>query len=171
MKSEKFAISSIKRSIADRTAPVTSSKTPLKAPFQGVVDVRAMKPSLANTSGLNNVGDALSEDGWAFEDRCAQILTLKGWKVEVTPGSGDYGVDLIAKKGINSVAIQCKRWSSAVGNKAVQEAFAGRGYYSTTHAAVVSISGYTKAATIQAERLNVFLLNLDELERLSVLLA
>ena len=90
-KSEKFAISSIKRSIADR---IVFNGIIAKKPriiFQGVVDVRSMKPSLANTLGLNSVGDALSEDGWAFEDRCARILLAQGWAVEVTPGSGDYG--------------------------------------------------------------------------------
>jgi len=83
--------------------------------------------------------------------------------VEIRPGSVDFGVDLIANRGGTSVAIQCKRWSTPVGNKAVQEAYAGRGYYSSTHAAVVSLSGYTKAA-----RLRVRLLTLDDLEHLHI---
>jgi restriction system protein len=110
----------------------------------------------------------MAENGWAFEKRCADILTSSGWVVEITPGSGDFGVDLIANRGGTYVAIQCKRWSTPVSNKAVQEAYAGRGYYSSTHAAVVSLSGYTKAAEAQAARLRVRLLTLDDLEHLHI---
>jgi hypothetical protein len=165
----KFAVSSVKRSIAERLAPIGESDVPIRRfTTQSAVDVRSMKPSLAARSMPNSVSAAMAEDGWAFEKRCAEILTSSGWEVEITPGSGDFGADLIAKRGITSVAIQCKRWSYPVNNKAVQEAYAGRGHYSSTHAAVVSLSGYTKAAKAQATRLRVRLLTLDDLEHLHI---
>lgn len=168
-KPNKFAVSSVKRSIAERSAPISGSDAPIRRSTSlSSVDVRSMKPSLAARTALTSLSAAMGEDGWAFEKRCAEILTSSGWEVEITPGSGDFGVDLIANRGVNSVAIQCKRWSSPVGNKAVQEAYAGRGYYSSKHAAVVSLSGYTKAAEAQAARLRVRLLTLDDLENLHI---
>ena len=38
-------------------------------------------------------------DGWEFEEYCASILRKNGFShVEVTQGSGDFGIDVIAEK-------------------------------------------------------------------------
>ena len=62
-----------------------------------------------------------------FEYFCADILRGNGFKnVEVTKASGDHGIDVLAKKDGVKYAIQCKRYSKPVGNKAVQEAYSGK---------------------------------------------
>ena len=69
-------------------------------------------------------------EGHEFEYFCADLLEKRGFEeVEVTKGSGDYGVDILAEKDGVTYAIQCKRYDGPVGVKAVQEAYAGRDYY------------------------------------------
>ena len=67
--------------------------------------------------------------GEQFEHFCASLLRANGFRnVKVTQTSGDYGIDVLAQKGMDSYAIQCKCYSSPVGNHAVQEAFSGAAY-------------------------------------------
>ena len=65
-------------------------------------------------------------EGHDFEYFCADLLEDHGFKsVEVTRGSGDYGVDVLAEKEGVTYAVQCKRYDGPVGVKAVQECGAG----------------------------------------------
>ena len=69
-------------------------------------------------------------DGYQFEEQCAIILKRKHFsKIEVTKSSGDQGVDIIAYKHRKKYGIQCKYYTYPVGNKAVQEAYAGANFY------------------------------------------
>jgi len=112
-----------------------------------------------------------SEDmsGEDYEIYCGRILQEAGWNVEQTQASNDQGVDLIAQIENLKVCIQCKRYSNAVGNKAVQEVIAGRAFYSGTHAVVVSNAGFTKAAKSLAESADVILISDTELEDLEMM--
>ena len=89
-----------------------------------------------------------------------------GYFVKRTPKTGDQGVDLIAEKDGDRKAIQCKFYSKPVGNKAVQEVCAGRDFYNTDYAVVVTNSFYTKSAKELANKNKVILLNDNELEKL-----
>ena len=52
-------------------------------------------------------------EGHEFEYFCADILKQKGFvDVEVTRGSGDYGIDILAEKEGVTYAIQCKRYAA-----------------------------------------------------------
>ena len=54
-------------------------------------------------------GELDQMEGHDFEYFCAGLLEKRGYKdVEVTKGSGDYGVDILAQKEGLSCAIQCK---------------------------------------------------------------
>ncbi len=62
--------------------------------------------------------DILPDDmeGHEFERYCAELLEENGFQeVEVTKGSGDYGVDILAEKDGITYAIQCKRYTGPVG--------------------------------------------------------
>ncbi len=104
-----------------------------------------------------------------FERHCAAILKQQGWRAGLTAGSGDQGVDVLARKGHVSVVIQCKLYSKPVGNAAVQEAYAGKGFMGATHAAVVSNQPYTRSAVELAGRNRVLLLSADDLRRANAL--
>lgn len=61
--------------------------------------------------------------------------------------------------------MQCKLYSSNVGNKAVQEVIAAKGLYSTDYACVFSNAGYTASAKELAESQKVLLLSHYDLPR------
>ena len=105
-----------------------------------------------------------------FERHCATLLRAMGWTATLTAGSGDQGVDVLARMGDISVVIQCKLYSKPIGNRAVQEAIAGRSYMGATHAAVVSNQSYTPAARDLAQRTRVMLLAAADLPNLHNLL-
>jgi restriction system protein len=106
-------------------------------------------------------GDLLS--GREYEVYCKRILEEAGWSVVLTPGSGDQGTDLIAEKNDRRVVIQCKFYKAAVGNKAVQEAYAAAGFQNAHHAVVATNSIFTKSARQLAHKNNVVLMHHEDL--------
>ena len=115
-------------------------------------------------NNLNN------KKGIAFENLCMKILISKGWRVEETPKSGDQGIDLIASIEKYRLCIQCKDHKKPVGNKAVQEVYAGKKYWNGTHAILVSQSGYTKSAYKLAAANNVLIISTFELNNIDSLI-
>ena len=111
-------------------------------------------------------GKALDEmEGRDFEFFCARLLEQKGFlEVEVTKGSGDYGVDILAEKDGVTYAVQCKRYEEPVGVKAVQEAFAGREYYDRMVGAVMTNQYFTEPAVAAAKKLKILLWDRGYLE-------
>ena len=105
-------------------------------------------------------------DGKAFENLCADILEMNGYKCNLTRVSGDHGADIIASKNGISYAIQCKCHSRPVGNRAVQEALAGKAYYKTDEAIVLASNDFTKQAIEDADVMGVSLLGFDALANL-----
>ncbi len=106
-----------------------------------------------------------------FEILCAQNMENAGWDAQLTKGSGDQGADVICRKDGISIVLQCKLYSSPIGNKAVQEAFAARSYYDLGHAAVVSNQPYTKSAKELATMTGVLLLHFHDLDGVDTLIA
>lgn len=103
-------------------------------------------------------GDMDLMEGHEFEHYCADLLRRAGFlEVEVTRGSGDYGVDILAERDGVTYAIQCKRYDGPVGVKAVQEAYAGKDYYDRMVAAVMTNQYFTRPAVDVARKLKVLL--------------
>ncbi len=97
-------------------------------------------------------------EGHEFEYFCADLLKDHGFcEVEVTKGSGDYGIDILAEKDGVTYAIQCKRYAAPVGVKAVQEAYAGRDYYDRMVGAVMTNQYFTAPAVEAAKKLKILL--------------
>ncbi|WP_406813774.1 restriction endonuclease [Mycobacterium sp. M23085] len=94
-------------------------------------------------SGLRVI-DRMS--GVEFEEFVAAQLRVAGYSVTPTAGSGDYGVDLIAKKDGARMAVQCKRLAKAVGVAAVQQVVAGARHHGCNRTLVVTNQTFTKAA-------------------------
>lgn len=104
-------------------------------------------------------------EGHEFEYYCAELLRQAGFlEVEVTRGSGDYGVDILAELGGVTYAVQCKRYDGPVGVKAVQEAYAGRDYYDRMVGAVMTNQYFTKPAVEVARKLKILLWDRGYLE-------
>ncbi len=97
-------------------------------------------------------------EGHEFEFFCADLLRDRGFvEVEVTRGSGDYGIDILAEKDGVTYAIQCKRYGTPVGVKAIQEAYAGRDYYDRMVGAVMTNQYFTSPAVEAAGKLKILL--------------
>jgi restriction system protein len=105
-------------------------------------------------------------DAVAFERFCASELERAGWSAHVTKGSGDQGVDVIAEKDGLRVVLQCKQYSTPVGNKAVQQALGAKMFERAQVAAVVTNSTYTPAAKALAGTAQVLLLHYSDLREL-----
>lgn len=104
-------------------------------------------------------------EGHEFEAFCANLLQQCGFQnVEVTRGSGDYGVDILAEKEGITYAIQCKCYNAPVGVKAVQEAYAGRDYYDRMVGAVLTNQYFTQPAQEAAKKLKILLWDRERLE-------
>ena len=106
-------------------------------------------------------------EGHEFESYCADLLRKNGFvNVSVTPGSGDQGVDVIAEKEGVRYAVQCKCYSSALGNTPVQEVCAGKSMYNC-HVGVVMTNNYFTAGAKQlAENNGILLWDRDKLQRM-----
>lgn len=97
-------------------------------------------------------------EGHEFEHYCAGLLEQRGFvEVEVTKGSGDFGIDILAEKEGVTYAIQCKRYHAPVGVKAVQEAYAGRDYYDRMVGVVMTNQYFTTPAVEAAKKLKILL--------------
>ena len=148
-----------KNSVSYDSRPVNT----VAAPRSRSVPVKSHQFSSSVKQELSHI-DEMSADGWSFERYTAELLRKCGYdKAEVTSGSNDYGVDVIAEKGGVRFAIQCKCYSNKLNNKPVQEVLAGMSHYNA-HVGVVITNNYFTANAIQlAKDNNVLLWDRDKL--------
>lgn len=104
--------------------------------------------------------------GEDFELYVAQMLGKIGfYNIQTTKGSGDQGVDILAEKEGMKYAFQCKRYDKPVGNKAVQEVFAGKFFYHCHVAVVVTNNYFTQSAKDLAHENGVVLWDRNYLQK------
>lgn len=124
----------------------------------------AYSPSSNRVNMYNNKYDYMT--GEDFEVFVSQILKKIGfYNIQLTKGSGDQGVDILAEKDGIKYAIQCKRYSQPVGNKAVQEVFAGKTFYRCHVGAVVTNNYFTQSAKDLARENGIVLWDKDFLDK------
>lgn len=105
--------------------------------------------------------------GSMFEQWCSAFLLKIGFSnIENIGGSGDQGADIIAVFNGRLYVIQCKCYSSPLGNKPIQEVFAAKTYYGADKALVITNNHFTKGAYDLAEKTNVSLIDRTSLQRL-----
>jgi hypothetical protein len=93
--------------------------------------------------------------GTQFELYVAGLLRAMGHNTRVLGGSGDQGVDLIVDYFGERVAVQCKNYAKPVGNRPVQEVFAGAKHHGCQRAWVVAPAGFTSGAFALARSVGV----------------
>lgn len=135
--------------------------------FLGVIfGVSILIVVLVNRGGKNNnndeadrnlimFGDMDKMSGVDFERLLGLLLARKGYDVEFTPKTGDFGADLILTYKLQRIAVQAKRSKSPVGNSSVQEALAGAHYYNCGEAWVVTNNTFTTGGIKQAQSCSV----------------
>ncbi len=101
---------------------------------------------MSATIGLeNNFKDM---QGWEFEKFVAKLFEKMGYKTRITKGSGDFGIDVIAKNGKDVVAIQVKRWGERqlVTPDIVQRTIGAMNRFGANKCMVITTSDFTVAA-------------------------
>ena len=102
--------------------------------------------------------------GIEFENFLCDLFQKMGYHTISTKASGDQGIDVIAEKDSVKIGIQAKCYTGTVGNSAIQEAVAGKTYYSCDKVMVITNSRFTKAAIDLAKVNNVILWDRDMLK-------
>jgi restriction system protein len=105
-------------------------------------------------------------DGLEFEKVLKPLFERQGYLAEVTQGSGDYGADLILRKGTKKYVVQAKRYSSNIGVSAVQQVVGAIKYYKASGAIVVTNQYFTQAAVNLAKSNRVKLIDREELAKM-----
>lgn len=122
------------------------------------------KDVVKNSSNQVNTARFDEMDGHEFERFCANVLRQNGFEnVSVTIGSGDQGIDIIAYKDGIKYGIQCKCYHSDIGNKAVQEVYAGKTFYNCHVGIVLTNRDFTRSAIDLAEKDGIILWNRTKL--------
>jgi hypothetical protein len=110
-------------------------------------------------SKRKTIEELASLSGVDFETAVARVLMEHGWQLTATAATGDQGADIIASKADRRVLIQAKRYSGAVGNKAVQEVVGAILFHGGTEGCVVTNSTFTPGARALAQINNIRLID------------
>lgn len=105
--------------------------------------------------------------GTEFEAYVCGVLRSNGYLVALTRVTGDFGVDLVARRGTATTAVQCKRHGSPVGPNAVREVVAGAVVHDCTSTMVVTNQTFTSGAVALAKLHNCVLVDGSELAKLA----
>jgi hypothetical protein len=91
--------------------------------------------------------DAMHDmDGEEFEQLCGDYFAALGYTVDLTPQSGDGGIDLVlTSNGVLAVA-QCKRTRKSVGEPVVRDLFGAMHHTGADEAFLCASSGFSAAA-------------------------
>lgn len=84
--------------------------------------------------------------GIEFEKFLMYQFKAKGFSVDTTPKSGDFGADLILRKNGIKTVVQAKRYGKTVGIRAIQEIIAAKTFYHADKAIVATNNTFTKNA-------------------------
>lgn len=106
-------------------------------------------------------------DGIEFENYVEALFRRDGYKTKGTPRTGDYGVDLIATKNNQRIAVQCKRYKNSLGQEAIREVYAGMQHYNCSVGVVITNSHFTKHAATLATTTRCILIDREKLSLLA----
>lgn len=85
-------------------------------------------------------------DGWQFEEEVGRVFRKNGYKVEVTKGTGDGGVDIIMYKDGLKYILQCKHYRKRLGPEAVRSLYGVKEQFKADRLIMVASSGLTPAS-------------------------
>ena len=103
-------------------------------------------------------------NGKEFEAWCGNLLEkLQYTNIQLTPASGDQGADIIATHAGLRYAIQCKNYSSNIGNRPIQEVLSARRIYGCDAMMVMTNSHFTQGGKDAAKANNVTLIDREGL--------
>jgi hypothetical protein len=101
-----------------------------------------------------------------FEEYVCDYYRKQGYKADVTPSSGDYGIDVFATKGKEKLAIQAKMYGSStrkINRQCVMELHGAKDYFDCTKAIIATDGVFLADALIVAEKLKIEIIYLHSL--------
>ena len=117
------------------------------------------KPSTRN----DLAGNVCSMTAIAFKEFTANLFREMGYAVEITPGTGDNGIDLLLRKNNQLIAVQCKRLSAPVGEPVVRDFYSALMSSGAQSGYVITTSTFTSHAYSFAEGKRIQLVDLEAL--------
>ena len=136
-----------------------SSKLPLAADIRLEELLKQHEPKFKD---LNPMYAIDRMDGHEFERWSTSFLIRIGFQsAEVTQASNDDGVDIIAVKDGVRYAVQCKCYTSSLGNKPIQEVHTGKSIYNCHVGAVITNRTFTSGGKKAAEATGTLLWDRD----------
>lgn len=124
------------------------------------ITVNIVRTHKLKKSGILEV-DKMS--GKVFEEFLQTLLKARGYKVHLTPATGDYGADLILSTADKKIVVQAKRYKKKVGLKAVQEIVSAKNHYKADECWVITNNFFTAAAINLAKSNHVILFDRHQL--------
>jgi len=115
---------------------------------------------------LTSFQDIDQMEGLEFERWLGELFKRQGYKVQNTPGSNDYGADLILEKFGKKIVIQAKRYNGTVPNSAIQEAHTAKQYFDCDEAWIVTQSKLSRNSIAMAQKLKVKVIDRQGLEKM-----
>jgi len=107
---------------------------------------------------------------YEFEKFIAKLFKAMGYETRVTRASNDYGIDVVAEKGNEKIAIQCKRYrpGNPVSNRDVQRLLGAMQLKNVqaTHSILITTSHFTVQAREQAKECAIELWERRDLEKM-----
>lgn len=103
--------------------------------------------------------------GHAFEQAVANLFRSIGFTAEVSRRGGDGGVDIILEKASRRIAVQCKRYKSAVGPHVMRDLWGTMHYLGFDEGCIVTTTGFTKGVTDFAVGKKIYLVDLNDILR------
>jgi restriction endonuclease Mrr len=101
--------------------------------------------------------------GGEFERHVAWLYARQGWSAHLTPVTGDGGVDIVLKRGSNTMVVQCKAHASPQGAPILRDLFGAMADFKATGAILCTFMGVTDAGRDFASRNRIQVLDVDAL--------
>jgi HJR/Mrr/RecB family endonuclease len=130
------------------------------------VEIAASKGAARISPLREQLSEISLMSGVEFERFTASVFEALGYDATLVGGAGDQGVDLVLRKGAEVVAVQCKNYGQPIGNRPVQEVYAGARHHGIDQAWVVAPRGYTRGAVELARSTGVTLYDRARIEDL-----
>jgi hypothetical protein len=105
-----------------------------------------------------------------FEELVCEYFRKNGFKTEMTSYSGDYGVDVFAKKGNEKIAVQAKMYGSStrkINRQMVMELHGAKDYFDCSRAIIATDGNLLPDAIQVATKLKIEVLYIDNLSQLT----
>jgi restriction system protein len=101
-----------------------------------------------------------------FEELVCEHFCKQGYNASLTPYSNDYGVDIIATKGKEKIAIQAKMYGGStrkINRQMVMELHGAKDFFDCSKAVIATDGSFLSDALAVAEKLRIEILNINTL--------